>query len=226
MKRRESDIDRVVEAIRHHTTRKVVTSPPDAKVELKAQSLDVTIARARHLLRVAASVSAKPDGFSSTTPGNGNPGGGKGGRKLMAIRDEKGDTDLVPTSSTEVAAIDPGRHDDPIALIGNEVWMHLRRIEGALVGLDNALNRADRLQSAAAVPDPPMCWVAQVKYQLPWDLMWEPHRATDFAGYLDTPFDEPRKVCRFVYDFVRRSRALPERADMLAYLEGKAKVRA
>ena len=76
MKHRDSLVENVVESIRHHTVRKVVTSPPDAKVEQSAPAVEVLMRRARHILKVSSSVSARADGFSSTTPGNGNPGGG------------------------------------------------------------------------------------------------------------------------------------------------------
>lgn len=228
MKHRDANVEKVTDTIHHHTTRKVTIPGPDGTPDRMSPAIDVLMHRARTFLKVASSVSSRADGFPSTAPGNGNPGGGKGGRKLMSVPVEDAgrivDFDLVPTSSTEVAALDARHQTDPITSVGREVWQLLTTVARSLDQLEHALNRAERLQSTAQVPDPPMCWVAQVKYKLPWDIAWEPYRSTDFAGVLDQPFDEPRKVSSFVYWYTRRTHQLPEKADMLAYLSGKAKV--
>lgn len=218
---KKSEIDHVFEDIRYHTQRTIGPAGREVKV------LDDTLTRARRLLLVASSVSARPDGYPTTTPGNGSPGGGKGGQRLMAVRAEDGSTDLVPTTSVEAAAIEQRPLPDPVTMQGRELWQHLRRLVDELDAIARVLDRFDRLQNTAAVPDPPMCWVAQVRYQLPWDLAWEPWRTTDFAGVLAHPFDEPRKVSQFVYWYTRNHRRLPERAEMLEYLQrGGVKVRA
>lgn len=219
MKHRDSELNGVIDTIRHHTTRTIITSPAGAKQVHTSTALDVSMTRARTVLKIASSASSKADGFSSTTPGNGNPGGGKGGRKLMAVPGDGGQVDLVPTSSTEVAAIDSRNLPDAVSLVGHEVYTLLRKLARLHEQLDGALVRFDRLRSTAQVEDPPMCWLAQVRYKLPWDILWEPFRTTDFAGQLAEPFDEPRKVSGFVYWFVRNHKRLPERAEMLEYLE-------
>lgn len=221
MKTRESHLTRVVDVVRHHTTRKVITSPPDAKVERSTSAIEDLLARSRHIIKVASSVSNENDGFSSTTPGNGSPGGGKGGRKLMSIPDENGQPDLVPTSTTEVAALAGIRAmPDPIARIGRDQLADLEALAAVLERMAGRADRFDNLRNTAVVPDPPMCWVAQVKYKLPWDIAWEPYRTTDFVGVLAEPFDEPRKVSSFVYWYTRRTRQLPTHAEMSAYLHG------
>lgn len=219
MKHRDSELNGLIDTIRHHTTRTITIPTPVGKPARTTDALEVTLGRARNVLKIAASASARPDGFSSTTPGNGNPGGGKGGRKTMAIRGEDGQVDLVPTSSTEVDAIDNRREPDGVGLIGGEVWKLLHQLAHLHAQLDGALVRFDRLQSTAGVEDPPMCWLAQVRYKLPWDIQWEPFRTTDFAGVLADPFDEPRRVSSFVYWFARNHKRLPERGEMLEYLE-------
>jgi hypothetical protein len=101
----------------------------------------------------------------------------------------------------------------------------LTRAADALNAVEANLRRFDNLRSTAQLEDAPQCHVAAVMYQLPYDISWEPHVTTQFAGYLTQPWDEPRKVCRFVYDFTRRSQPgswahrLPSKEEMLQYLE-------
>jgi hypothetical protein len=220
VKHRDSELNGVMDTLRHHTTRTINLSGPGVKAPRVMPALEVTLGKARTVIKVASSASSKPDGFSSTTPGNGNPGGGKGGRKLMRVPGEhQGDIDLVPTSSTEVDAIDRPTRPDTVTVIGAEVYKLLRQLAHLHEQLDGALVRFERLQSTAGVEDPPMCWLAQVRYKLPWDIQWEPFRTTDFAGVIAEPFDEQRKVSSFVYWFARNHKRLPERGEMLEYLE-------
>ncbi len=216
-KRRNELVDRVLENIRYHTTRKV---KPAGHVN-EVFALDDYLSRAQQLLRVAFSESAQQDGFPTSTPGNGNVGGGKGGGRVMEVGGRDADglkvVELLPTSSTEMAAL-AGPQADPIANIGGEVNRCIHTIANAFDQLGRALDRADALRSTSAVPDPPMCWVAQVRYQLPWDISWEPWRTTDFAGQLSQPFDEPRRVCQFVYKFVHNHKRLPAKIEMQQYL--------
>lgn len=225
---RSSDVDRVVSEVRALSL-ELVVSPgqfPSAfpgRV-LKVPALEVTLSRASRLLRVALANPSRPDGFPSSTPGNGSPGGGKGGQRMMSVPGaDGGPAELVPTTSVEVAAIDQARAlPDAVALQAREAWAHLVKILDGLAGLERVCDRFDRLQSSSDVVDPPMCWLAQVRYRLPYDVMWDVQhdgRTTDFAGQLDQPFDEPRRVSMFVYWFVRNHKRLPERAEMLGYLE-------
>lgn len=223
MKKHLSKIDDAVGTIRDLTTRLVVQSFPGSGKhpvrEVRTPVIELTLGRARKVL-LAAEVSSAPDGYSATTPGNGAPGGGKGGGRRMGIVDrETGMMDWVPTSSTEAAAIDPARREpDPVARSGRKVNVLMLRLAATLAELDRELDQFDVLRSTSTVPEPPMCWVAQTRYRLPWDLQWEPFRTTDFAGQLDTPFDEPRKVCSFVYWYVRNHKRLPLEAEMREYL--------
>lgn len=217
------EVERLLDVVRFHTVRQVDGGGA------RRLAVEVWAERVRRLVRVGVSVSARADGFASRTPGSGDVGSGKGGRQRMAVPDGEGGMDLVPTSSTEVAALRPVSAD-PVALQAGEALAALRRVVAALDDLDRVLGRFDRLQSTAAVPDPPMCWVAQVRYRLPYDVLWDVQldgRATDFVGVLAEPFDEPRRVCMFVYWFARNHRRLPSRAEMVAHLErSTVKVRA
>lgn len=208
----DRELEHLLDGLRHHTTRLSVPSAGSSAGQ-RVAALELLIPRVRRLVRVASSVSAAADGFPGSTPGNGSPGGGKGGGRLMSV-----EGDLVPTSSTEAAALSAGA-GDPVARLGVEL---LRALAQAVSGLDHVaavLDRFDQLQNTAQVPEPSMCWVAQVKHGLQWDLEWEPYRTTDFATRLVQPFDEPRRVSKFVYWFVYNHRRLPERAEMLAQLE-------
>lgn len=227
MKKHMQAVDRAVASIRDLTVVPVVQTYPGPKGkmrEVRTPAIEIMIGRARGVLR-AAEVSSATDGYPSTTPGNGNPGGGKGGGRRMAVQildaDGEHDVDLLPTSSTEAAAIDARwSGPDPVAGAGRRVNRLLLELAATLKALDKALDSYDVLRSTATVPDPPMCWVAQVRYQLPFDTAWEPVKTTDFAGVLEEPFDEPRKVSSFVYWYTRRTRELPTRAQMLDYLAG------
>lgn len=222
-------LEQLVEVVRHHTSRDVVRSYPGSGREpvrlVHVPAIEELISRVLQVVRVGGSVSARRDGWSSTTPGNGSPGGGKGGGKLLAVRDEHGEVDLVPTSSTEAAAIDPGRRDDPVALQAAEALALLDQLASVLEGLDRVVQRFDRLRNVADVEDPPMCWLAQSRYQLPYDLVWDVREdltgrksyTTDFGGQLDVPLDVPRRVCNFVYRFVHNHQRLPSRDEMIEY---------
>ena len=213
MKHRDDrDLENAVESVRYHTIRPATSGEGGGR----RLALEVQLNRARTLITRAASASAKLDGFSSTTPGNGNPGGGKGGRKLMSVPDDKGGVDLVPTSSTETAALTTGAKTDQITAMGAEARALLISIGAAFDRLDQLLGRAENVQSTAKIADPPMCWVAQVKYGLPWDIEWEPYRArTDLGGLLD----EPHPVSKYVYIFWRNHQALPSKEQMLEYVQ-------
>ncbi|MDO8391047.1 MAG: hypothetical protein Q7V57_11205 [Actinomycetota bacterium] len=207
---------REVDTVRYHTTRVVVR--PHGSGKARALAIEVMLSRVAKLMAQASSVSARADGFSKNTPLNGSPGGGKGGGRLMRIEESDG-VDLVPTSSTEVAAIDARRAYDPVAALGVEVSRRVGVVARELDAVERALDRFDELQNRDRQADPPMCWVAAKMHNLPFDFEWEPWRLTDFAGQLDEPFDEARKVCKYVYWFVRDHKRLPTRAEMVKYLE-------
>lgn len=167
------------------------------------------------------SVSEEPDGFSSTTPGNGSPGGGKGGQSTMTI-----DGEVVPTSSTERAVFarefvsGPGvRSAVVMHELLAEIETQLRHLDSAAMRLGSALIRFEALRGKADDDAGPQCYVASVVHRLPWDRVWEPVVTTQFDGVLAKPWDEPRKVCRWVYDFTRRNGRIPTRDELLQYLE-------
>lgn len=191
--------------------------------------LDELFRRVRHLVACDDRV-ALVDGFPSSTPGNGSPGGGKGGGRTMAIR-EPGDTDPdhVPTTSTEAAAFDrlAGGVSDPVHDITTRALGHVRRLVLALEELDAELGAFERLRLRSKVPDPPQCYVIKDMLGIiTWDELWSPTRSTSFPK-LDRAtlppdrrgaFDEPRKVCPYVYWHVQNHRRLPTRPEALKYL--------
>lgn len=221
-KSRVDGLDHVVAAIRAMTTRHVPA--PASVTGAKVPKLDLLLRDAVRVVEIAGSVGAQADGYAARTPLNGNPGGGKGGGVRMPVEfveDGVRGVDPLPTSSTEMAAV-ARPMPDPVAQSGKRVLRHLAALERALVALEAETAGFERIRSTALVPDPPMCWLAQVRYRLPYDVMWDVQhdgRTTDFAGQLDQPFDEPRRVSMFVYWFVRNHKRLPERAEMLGYLE-------
>jgi hypothetical protein len=220
--KKDQVLDLLVERLRHHTIRKV-TLPTGAKTkDVTVYALEDQLRRARHVVTAGLTASSRSDGYSTVTPGNGSPGVGSGfgGGKVMAIRDEHGEIDWVPTSSTEAAAITPTITPDPVAGLAREMLAALAEAEHGLEAVARINDRFERLQNTAKVPDPPMCWLAQVRYRLPYDVAWDPYKTTDFEGVLADPFDEPRKVSSFVYWYTRRTRQLPSKDDMLTYLRG------
>lgn len=68
-------------------------------------ALDMLLDRAEQIVATVTSVSSRPDGFGSTTPGNGSPGGGKGGGSTMSIERPAGELGRLPQT-------DPARVDD------------------------------------------------------------------------------------------------------------------
>jgi hypothetical protein len=168
------------------------------------------------------------DGYPSTTPGNGSPGGGKGGGATMEIPDEHGHPDRVRVTSVEAAVLNarPAHLGDPLHRKAVEAELIVTRVARDLARLASISHEVTQLRSTAAIADPPMCWVAQ-QAGLPWDIEWEPFRETDFAGVLAQPFPEPRRVSKTVYWFVRNHRRLPTREDLQQHLErGNIRTRA
>ncbi len=189
--------------------------------EVSVFALDDLVRRLQLLIASDAEHPAA-DGFGSSTPGNGSPGSGKGGGRVMVIDDENGQPDRVPTSSTEAAAValvmdrPPA---DPVHTLAVQAMKAFETVANQLVLLNSALTRFDHLRELSKVPDPPQCFVAQVRHHMQWDPEWEPWRETDFAGKLDESWPEPRKVCKFVYWFVHNHKRLPSRNEMLRQLE-------
>lgn len=159
----------------------------------------------------ARNVLSLPDGFPSTTPGNGSPGGGKGGRLEVVLDGER-----VPTTSVEVAAFARVRLD-PVEVLADEIERQLRAFDLAVSSLRHALERWDSLRSTAELPDAPQCWVA-THHRLPWDEDWAPMVTTRFEGVLEQPWPEERRVCRWVYDFTRKHKRIPSADECRQYL--------
>lgn len=166
------------------------------------------------------------DGWGTTTPGNGSPGSGKGGGRQMAIETPEGNTDRVPTSSTEAAAfmrLERGRPDEIHGLHRADVQALRKILDGMNTIAANA-KRAENLRSISDLCEPTsMCWFAQ-KYELPWDIAWEIHKHTDFVRhdgtrYTSTEWPERRPVCRFAYEFVRTNFREPTKEEMLTHLQ-------
>lgn len=174
--------------------------------------LDLMLARARHAITVGM-IPSTPDGYPTTTPGNGNMSSGSG--RHLIVPDEHGEPDRVPITSTEAAAIDQRFQPDPAAAIARTLLAELVNVRAALDEIDGALSRFDALRSAATVDDPPQCYVAQKVHRLPWDAMWEPWRKSDLNG----TYKEPVHVCKFVYWFQRNNGRVPSKNEMLRYLE-------
>lgn len=232
MGRSQRLVDLIDMQVRAHTVERVKRSEVQEDGSLREVSvlaLDDLTSRLR-LLVACDDQPAVADGYSSTTPGNGSPGSGKGGGKTMAIPDDLGGPpDHVPTSSTEAAALSlvtERSQPDPVHTMALQAVKAYQTINNQLSLLSSILVRFEHLRSASKVPDPPQCYVAQLRHQLPWDAEWEPWRTTDFKGKLKEPFDEPRKVCKFVYWFVYNHKRLPSRNEMLNQLGVRIKVKA
>ena len=186
----------------------------------RSSSIDDVLSRAEQLL-IKCMPSSSVDGWSSSTPLNGSPGGGKGGGRQMATPGDGGVVDWVPTSSTEAAALDRRVHPDPMGRLAARTWRHLNTIAHELAQLEAALDRAERLNGTSLVPDAPMCAVATM-YELPWDDEWSVRegrqaRLTDFAQ-LEEPLPQRQLVCRYVYKFVDNHKRMPTRNEMLDHL--------
>lgn len=219
-------LGRVSDDLRYLTTRPVQVG------KVTRPALDVLLDRAHQVIAVGLSVSADIDGWSATAPMNGSPGAGKGGGRTMPIHAPTG-TDHVPTSSTEASAfarLSGAPSSDSAAGIAAKMIRDLGVAQKALLEVDRGVQRFDRLRSTKDLAEAPQCHVAQVICGLPYDPMWEPFRSTDFAGLIDPPWPEPRRVCSPVYWFVRNNRhlhRLPNGDELRSWLErGSSKVRA
>lgn len=211
-KRDERELDELFDLLRAFTTAKV--DRPGTSHQVAALS---EIERRARALFHADQVLAAADGFGARTPGNGSPGSGKGGRPMMPIRDEEAPVgtppDLVPTSSTEVAALALSP-PDPVHRRAVRVREALDVVVGALRLARRELDEWEQDRSTRVASDPPFCWLAQVRYGMVWDELWTVEHRTDFAGVLPERLDEPRPVCQFVYLFTRRMKRLPTRDEM------------
>lgn len=174
-------------------------------------AIDGMLRRSRHVVTMAL-IPSQYDGWGSTTPGNGSPGGGSG--RHITVEDEHGQPDRVPVTSVELAVFNRERQGDGVTEIGRLVLAELTTIQSALWSLENHLNAFDHQRSTAKVEDAPQCHVAK-GYGLPWDETWTPFRSSDLGGELD----EPRRLCKFTYWFHRDNGRLPTKAEMLKHLE-------
>jgi hypothetical protein len=191
----------------------------DGQTALTEQALEQMLRRVVHLAQIGDRCGrAQADGFPSTTPGNGSPGSGKGGGRTMPIPTPTGELDHVPTSSTEAAALAGRIQADPLSTITTRAISHLRRAVHELEELDAALGEADRLRLLSKVPDPPQCYVTRELFGLPFDDEWAVFRVTSFPKLNDPRFDEPRRVCSWVYYFVRNHSRLPTRDEAIKHL--------
>ena len=177
--------------------------------------LEQMLTRAKHVISVAL-MPSRPDGFPTTTPGNGNQGGGGG--RFIVVPDERGQPDRVPVSATEqaVSAVS-GRtpEADPVNAIAREVLAELATVQASLYAIDSALARFDNLRNQVQETAAPYCYVARHMNNLPWDEAWQTYRRTDFRGL----FTEPQPVSKFVYYFHRDNGRLPTEREMRTYLE-------
>lgn len=223
-KREAREVAELFERLRDMTTRLVATDQLDDRgAPLRRPALADLEGRVRALLAADEQVS-RADGWGSSTPGNGSPGSGKGGRPVMAIPAEgaeKSDDalvppDWVPVSSTERAVLTMPP-PDPVHRQAQTVRRELATVVRSLETILRTLTRWETLRSKD-VENPPHCYVIQVVLGLPFDIEWEQWRRTDFAGVLDRPFDEPRKVCSFVYWFARNHKRLPTKEEALKHL--------
>jgi hypothetical protein len=137
----------------------------------------------------------------------------------VSIRRER---DYVPTSSTEIAALNGDVPMlDPVHTTVTKVIDLLGVLAPTLERIDAELGRLDRERLVSKVPDPPQCWWIK-QLGLPWDDRWEPWRATDFPKIRPAVTDEPVRVCRFVYWFARDNHRMPTKPEALRHLERSA----
>lgn len=189
------------------------------EADIDRHNIDALFAFVKYAASLDEVSAHRQDGWPTMASGNG-AGGGGGGRRMTVV-DEHGNPDEVPTTSTEAAAlanVDSHRQPDPIHNVVRSAVRRLQRIADDLNGLEADKLKFDKLRSTTDVADSPQCYIASVVHQLPWDDAWTPFRATDFDTYLPFKFDEPRKVCRWSYEFVRRWRRLPTDQEMRQYL--------
>jgi hypothetical protein len=165
-----------------------------------------------HIVAVGMVPSAN-DGWPTTTPGNGNPGGGGG--RTITVSDEHGQPDRVPVTSVEAAVIERIAERDQIRTMALDEIADWHQISAALESIRNRQQRFANLRSTATVEDAPQCFVAAVVHHLAWDATWEPWRATTLNG----TWNEERKVCKFVYWFHRHQGRIPTAVEMRKHLE-------
>lgn len=94
-----------IERIRDTALTRRPVDPANPQGE-RRPGLDLLLGRAEQIVATVATVASRPDGFSSTTPGNGAPGGGKGGASTMAVPRPAGEPGRLPQT-------DPARLSDP-----------------------------------------------------------------------------------------------------------------
>jgi hypothetical protein len=202
-----SSARRVFDSIEHIALEHVPVNPllPAGVKELGFAQL---LRKAREIVLADQTGSAAVDGFSSTTPANGSPGGGSGGNA---------------TSPTEAAVLrldlEVVRRRDRVEELAGQVDTHVASLDKALHRLRSIVCEWELLRDVSAVDEPPQCYVASAIGELPWDEAWQPFTNTRFEGVLDEPFSVERPVCRWVYKFTRKHRRLPTPAEMLEYLE-------
>lgn len=196
----------------------------------------------------ARGISSRPDGFSARTPGNGSPGGGKGGGPTIRVEDRSdpvrslhveivdtedgprvvrgsefevvSDTAVVPVTSVELAML--GRVG--VVALPEPIEAIAARIERQLDTVVRALaglaQDVDRYERLRSTADveDPPQCWIAATYGLPWDDTWAPAHLTRFDGVLDPPWPEHRPVSAWVYQFTRKHKRVPTDDECRQYL--------
>lgn len=188
----------------------------DLRAQLKktkdGDPLEELLARSSHVISVAL-IPSQPDGYPSTTPGNGNSGG-CGGR-FISVPDELGEPDRVPVTSTEQAVLNDHTTPDKVNAIAREVLAELATVATSLTSLSHALDRFDHLRRTDGQVADRQCYVTKHVLKLGWEEEWEPWRTSDLNGALSEPFP----VCKWVYWFHRDNGRLPTSKEALTHIE-------
>lgn len=194
---RQQRLDHNLETIHIHT--RANTAEGTTAQETLIPALESLSRRSQALLE-ADRFTTRADGYATTTPGNGEPGG----------------SGWSPSSSTETAAMAEPRADGihQAALACEE---HIAKAAVHLAGASAALVRADRIRNPN-VDNQPYDWVAQ-QHKLPHDDAWTVAFNTTFQGYLKPAWPDEHGVSRFTYLFVRDNKRTPTRDEMCQHLQ-------
>jgi hypothetical protein len=169
---------------------------------------DLTTRLKKALATTRRAGNTRPDGYPTTTPGNGTVATTRG--RTIIVDDEHGEPDHVPVTSVEAAVIDRQHHhrDRHLQLTLNAY----AALDAAVLNLQRCtrlLDRLDTLTDASTLEPAPGCWaMARIG-------KWEPiHRTTIIDG-------EPRSLGRWAYDWVRSTGRLPTTQECQDHHDGK-----
>lgn len=180
----------------------------------RAQPLSQYLATSRRLILLDATASSRVDGYPTSASGAGSGGGSA---ELTSVERAANALGFAGTGSTADEDRTGRPELDPIHFLALDALKYRKTLLDALDRLANIEARWKRLQTIDATKELGNdTWCAHARsLGLPYDEKWDRHCRSNLKGL----WPEERPVCLWVRDFALHWKRLPDKNEMLTYLE-------